>query len=236
MIGHPNSEAEESKIQIDTGLFVLLIHLFVQDRLLLHPLLHLRWFLKHLHLFVPHFFSAARAVAFYEPIETAFLIDSFPDWSMSHRSTHFSWHTSNWLREKRPRSKPFFTPTLYKSFLSPCDDTNDVPCISASPANRGWGQLSHCRQLLLAAVHIAFFSAFFLLGSSWQVLVPFRMYEIFLTCFSICSFLPSLFSLWSFLLGTWGLSFSFSTSWRIPPWSASLWSSSSQLMVILHCH
>ena len=36
MIGHPNSEAEESKIQIDTGLFVLLAHLFVQDRLLWH--------------------------------------------------------------------------------------------------------------------------------------------------------------------------------------------------------
>ena len=33
MIGHPNSKAEESKIQTDTGLFGPLILLFVQDRL-----------------------------------------------------------------------------------------------------------------------------------------------------------------------------------------------------------
>ena len=45
MRGHPNIEAEESKIQIDTGLFVLLIYLQVQDGLLWQRLLHLRWFL-----------------------------------------------------------------------------------------------------------------------------------------------------------------------------------------------
>ena len=42
MIGHPNSEAEESKIQIDTGLFVLFILLFVQDRLLWHWLYRIK--------------------------------------------------------------------------------------------------------------------------------------------------------------------------------------------------
>ena len=82
MIGHPNSEAEEYKIQIDTGLFVLLIHLFVQDRLLWQRPLHWRWFLKHLHLFVPHFFLLPGQLHFTNPcpppsrpIETASLIN-----------------------------------------------------------------------------------------------------------------------------------------------------------------
>ena len=82
MVGHPNSEAEEYKIQIDTGLFVLFIHLFVQDRLLWHRLLHLRWFLKHLHLSVPHFFLLHvmnPCPPPNEPIETASLIDSILD-------------------------------------------------------------------------------------------------------------------------------------------------------------
>ena len=77
MVGHPNSEAEEYKIQIDTGLFVLLIHLFVQDRLL-----HLRWFSKHLHLYVPHFLLLPGQLQFMnpcpppnEPTETASLIN-----------------------------------------------------------------------------------------------------------------------------------------------------------------
>ena len=66
-MGHPNSEAEECKIQIDTGLFVLFIHLFVQDRLLWHRLLHLRWFSKHLHLFVAHFFLLPEQLHFLNP-------------------------------------------------------------------------------------------------------------------------------------------------------------------------
>ena len=86
MIGHPNSKAEESKIQTDTRLFVLFIHLFVQDRLLWHRLLHLRWFLKHLHPFVLHFFLLPEQLHFMnpcpppsKPIETASLIDSILD-------------------------------------------------------------------------------------------------------------------------------------------------------------
>ena len=83
MLGHPNSETEESKIQIDTGLFALLIHLFVQDRLLWHRLLHLRWFLKHLHLFAPHFFLLPEQLHFMNPHpppnETASLSDRILD-------------------------------------------------------------------------------------------------------------------------------------------------------------
>ena len=82
MIGHPNSEAEEYKIQIDTGLCVLLIDLFVQDRLLWHRLLHLMWFSKNLHLFVPHFLLLPGQLQFMnpcpppnEPTETASLIN-----------------------------------------------------------------------------------------------------------------------------------------------------------------
>ena len=67
MTGRPDSEAEESKIQTDTGLFVPLIHLFMQDRLLWHRLLHLRWFLKHLHLSVPHFFLLPQQLHFMNP-------------------------------------------------------------------------------------------------------------------------------------------------------------------------
>ena len=93
---------------------------------------------------------------------------------------------------------------------------------SPHPLSTGGGwQLSHCHQLLLVAVHIIFFSAFFLLGSLDKSLFCFfQMSKIFLTCFSICSFLPSWCSLSSSLLNTWGLSFSFSTSWRTLSWSA----------------
>ena len=124
---------------------------------------------------------------------------------------------SNCLREKRPRSKPCFRTvcersdlaanpvfelfareatsqqTLFYSnpveviFVSLCEDTNDVPCISAPPVNRaGEGvQLSHCRQRLLFAVQVAFFSAFSLLDSLDKVLVRFRMSKIFLMRFSV---------------------------------------------------
>ena len=65
MTGRPDSEAEESKIQTDTGLFVPLIHLFVTDRLLWHRLLHLRCFFEAFASVCTTFLSVARAVAFY---------------------------------------------------------------------------------------------------------------------------------------------------------------------------
>ena len=196
MIGQPNSKAEESKIQIGTGLFVLLIHLFVTDRLLWHRLLHLRCFFEAFASVCTTFLSVTRTVAFSEPLSpsqwtywnglwsTASWIDQYhtgqqiflgtlqtvceksdltanpvlfqpcrshvafevvfdaftsvcttflsvaktvafykplspSQWTYWNsilinitQVNKFSWHTSNWLWEKQPRSKLCFTPTL----------------------------------------------------------------------------------------------------------------------------
>ena len=173
MIGHPNSEAEECKIQIDTGLFVLLIHLFVQDRLLWHWLLHLRWFLKHLHLFVPNFFLLPEQLHVMNPSQWTYW-NSLSD--QQHPGliniTQVNNNKTDTLQTDCERSDLAANPVL----LQPC---RSHFCLSvwwhqwimmflASPcplSTEGiWMAMSHCRQLLLAAVQMAFL-AFFLIGS-----------------------------------------------------------------------
>ena len=82
----------------------------------------------------------------------------------------FLTHFKLTAREATSQQTLFYSNPLGVIFVSLCVMTPVLFLASQRPlsAEGGWGVgwlLSHCRQLLLVAVHIAFFSAFFLLGS-----------------------------------------------------------------------
>ena len=208
MIGHPNSKAEESKIQIDAGLFVL------------YPFIYC--------VCVTFVFCCQSSCTLWTPVPLPMNLLKWPVWSTA--SWIDQYHTGqqiflDTLQTDCERSNLTANPVL----LQPCRShfcfsravmtqilflasphplsTGGMAIVILSPTSPG-----------CSSGHILFsiLSAWF----SWQVLVRFWMFKIFLMCFSVCFFLPSRCWFLSSLLGTWGLSFSFSTSWRILSWSA----------------
>ena len=171
MIGHSNSKAEESKIQIDTGLFVLYSFSYCV---------------------CVTFFSVARAVALYEPLSPS----QWTCWnSLSDRqhpgliniaqvNEFFLTHFKLIAREATPQQTLFYSnpvEVIFVSFsvktpmmflASPHRlSTGGIATVTLSPTS---GCSSH---RLLFSVFSAWFSR--------QVLVRFRMSKIFLTRFSV---------------------------------------------------